>query len=108
MLGCLNDASAWMSHAIGLVALYPEWALFVAFLAAIIEALAVIGTVHPRHIHRHGRRRRGRRRWATHAAVSWRRGRLARCIGDFLSYWVGFRFRFTVRQLVAVRATAAD
>ena len=93
----LNDASAWMSHAISLVALYPGWALVVAFLAAIIEALALVGTFIPGTFIVMG--------VAGAAAAAGQPmlpflgvAILGAVIGDFLSYWVGFRFRFTVRR----------
>ena len=38
---------AWINDATGLVAQYPHWALTGAFLAAIVEALAVVGTIIP-------------------------------------------------------------
>lgn len=37
----------WINNVTGLVADHPEWALFAAFLAAIIEAVAIFGTLLP-------------------------------------------------------------
>jgi membrane protein DedA with SNARE-associated domain len=92
----VNDASGWMSNTIGLVALHPGWALVVAFLAAIIEALAIVGTIIPGTVVVMG--------VAGAAAAAGQPmlpilgvAVLGAVIGDFLSYWVGFRFRFTVR-----------
>jgi membrane protein DedA with SNARE-associated domain len=93
----INDASGWMSHAIGLVALHPEWALAVAFLAAIIEALAIVGTVIPGTFIVMG--------VAGAAAAAGQPmlpflgvAVLGAVVGDFLSYWIGYRFRFQVRS----------
>jgi membrane protein DedA with SNARE-associated domain len=92
----ITDASGWMSNAIGLVALHPGWALVVAFLAAIIEALAIVGTVIPGTLIVMG--------VAGAAAAAGQPmlpflgvAILGAVIGDFLSYWVGFQFRFAVR-----------
>ena len=90
------NASGWMSDLLGLVALYPDWALAVAFLAAIIEAMAIVGTFIP-----------GTFVVMAVAGAAAAAGQpmlpilgvavLGAVIGDFLSYWIGFRFRFTVR-----------
>ena len=42
-----TTSTRFVSSAIGLVAQNPEWALVVAFLAAIIEAVAIVGTFLP-------------------------------------------------------------
>ena len=93
----INGSSGWMSGTIGLVAQNPEWALVVAFLAAIIEALAVVGTIIPGTFIVMG--------VAGAAAAAGQPmipflvvAILGAVIGDFLSYWLGFHFRFTVRQ----------
>ena len=39
--------SGWVSGVIGLVGQNPKWALAVTFLAAIVEAVAIVGTVVP-------------------------------------------------------------
>jgi len=89
--------SGWMSAAIGLVAQNPGWALAVAFLAAIIEALALVGTIIPGTFIVMG--------VAGAAAVAGQPmlpfiavAIAGAVIGDFLSYWIGHHFRFTVRQ----------
>jgi membrane protein DedA with SNARE-associated domain len=89
-------ASGWMSNALSLVALNPGWALVVAFLAAIIEALAIVGTIVPGTVIVMG--------VAGAAAAAGQPmlpflgvAILGAVIGDFLSYWIGFRFRFVVR-----------
>ena len=96
MTNWINDTSVWVSHFIGLVALYPDWALAVAFLAAIVEALAIVGTVVPGTFIVMG--------VAGAAAAAGQPmlpflgvAVLGAVIGDFLSYWLGFRFRFTIR-----------
>jgi membrane protein DedA with SNARE-associated domain len=93
----ISDASGWMSNILGLVALYPGWALVVAFVAAIIEALAIVGTFIPGTVIVMG--------VAGAAAAAGQPmlpilgvAILGAVIGDFLSYWVGFQFRFTVRK----------
>jgi membrane protein DedA with SNARE-associated domain len=93
----ISHASGFVSNSLGLVALYPGWALIVAFLAAIIEALAIVGTVVPGTVIVMG--------VAGAAAAAGQPmlpflgvAILGAVIGDFLSYWVGFQFRFTVRQ----------
>jgi membrane protein DedA with SNARE-associated domain len=92
----INDASGWMTNVLGLVALHPGWALVVTFLAAIIEALALVGTFIPGTVIVMG--------VAGAAAAAGQPilpilgvAVLGAVIGDFLSYWVGFHFRFTVR-----------
>ena len=92
----INTASGWMSDAIALVAQYPDWALGVAFLAAIIEAVAIVGTIIPGTFIVMG--------VAGAAAAAGQPmipflvvAVLGAVIGDFLSYWVGFRYRFAVR-----------
>jgi undecaprenyl-diphosphatase len=93
----INDTSGWMSGAIGLVAQNPEGALVVAFLAAIIEAVAIFGTVIPGTFIVMGvagaAAAAGQPMWPFLAVAV-----LGAVIGDFVSYWVGYRYRFTVRQ----------
>ena len=93
----INDASGWLSNALGMVGHYPQWALAITFLAAIIEALAIVGTIIPGTFIVMG--------VAGAAAAAGQPmlpflgvAVLGAVIGDFVSYWVGFRFRFTVRQ----------
>jgi membrane protein DedA with SNARE-associated domain len=93
----IHHLCGWTSGAIGLVAQNPEWSLVVAFLAAIIEALAIVGTVIPGTVIVMG--------VAGAAAAAGQKmlpflavAVAGAVIGDFLSYWVGYRFRFTVRQ----------
>jgi membrane protein DedA with SNARE-associated domain len=88
--------SGWLTNAINLVGQNPDWALVVTFLAAIIEAVAVIGTVIPGTFIVMG---------VVGAAAAAGQPMLpflavafaGAVIGDFVSYWVGFRYRFTVR-----------
>jgi membrane protein DedA with SNARE-associated domain len=92
----ITNASGWMSDTLGLVAPHPGWALVVAFLAAIIEAVAIVGTFIPGTVIVMGV-----------AAAAAAAGQpmlpilgvavLGAVIGDYLSYWIGFRYRFTVR-----------
>ena len=88
---------AWMNHAAGLVAQYPGLALAGTFLAAIIEALAIVGMIVPGTFIVMG--------IAGMAAASGQSmlpflgvAVLGAVIGDYLSYWLGFRFRDSVRQ----------
>ncbi len=97
MCDWISNASGWMAGVLGLVALYPGWALAVAFLAAIIEALALVGTFIPGTVIVMG--------VAGAAAAAGQPmlpivgvAILGAVVGDYLSYWLGFRFRFTVRQ----------
>jgi membrane protein DedA with SNARE-associated domain len=93
----VNESPGWMSGAIDFVAQNPHWALVVAFLAATIEALAIVGTVIPGTFIVMG---------VAGAAAAAGQPMLpfvavavvGAVIGDFLSYWIGFRYRFTVRQ----------
>jgi len=93
----IHQLGGWTSDALGLVAQNPEWALVVAFLAAIIEALAIVGAIIPGTVIVMG--------VAGAAAAAGQKmlpflavAVLGAVIGDFLSYWLGYRFRFTVRQ----------
>jgi membrane protein DedA with SNARE-associated domain len=97
MWAWINDAGGWMSGTLGLVADHPDWALAAAFLAAIIEAVAVVGTIVPGTVIVMG--------VAGAAAAAGQPvipillvAILGAVIGDFVSYWVGYRFRFRVRQ----------
>jgi membrane protein DedA with SNARE-associated domain len=93
----ITDTGGGISGAIALVGQYPGWALVAAFIAAVIEALAVFGTVIPGTFIVMG---------IAGAAAAAGQGMLpflavavaGAVIGDFLSYWVGYRYRFTVRQ----------
>jgi len=92
----INDAPGWVGTVVSLVALHPGWALVVTFLAAIIEALAIVGTFVPGTFILMG--------VAVAAAAAGQPmlpilgvAILGAVIGDFLSYWVGFHFRSTVR-----------
>ena len=93
----IHTVSSGVSHAIGLVALYPDWALGVAFLASIIEAVAILGTFLP-----------GTFILMAIAGAAAAAGHpvlpfiavaiLGAVIGDFLSYAIGYRYRFAVRR----------
>src|SRR5580698_8459949 len=96
MCDWITHAFGWMGLSLGLVASHPGWALVVAFLAAIIEALAIVGSIIPGTVIVMG--------VAGAAAAAGQPmlpilgvAVLGAVIGDFLSYWVGYRFRFTVR-----------
>jgi len=97
MCDWITHAFGWMGLSLGLVASHPGWALVVAFLAAIIEALAVVGTIIPGTVIVMG--------VAGAAAAAGQPmlpilgvAVLGAVIGDFLSYWIGFRYRFAVRN----------
>jgi membrane protein DedA with SNARE-associated domain len=83
---------SWIDAAVDIVALYPNAALGVAFLAAIIEAVAVLGILVP-----------GTPILMAVAGAAAMVGQsmlpflalsiLGAVIGDYLSFWVGHRFR---------------
>jgi membrane protein DedA with SNARE-associated domain len=92
-----NDGQAFVSSAFGFVAQNPDWALVVAFLAAIIEAVAILGTFLPGTVVVMG--------VAGAAAAAGQPmlpflavAALGAVLGDYLSYWIGYRYRFVVRQ----------
>jgi|SRR5580698_8580838 membrane protein DedA with SNARE-associated domain len=97
MCDWITHAFGWMGLSLGLVASHPGWALVVAFLAAIIEALAIVGSIIP-----------GTVIVMAVAGAAAAAGQpllpilgvavLGAVIGDFMSYWLGFRFRFAVRR----------
>jgi membrane protein DedA with SNARE-associated domain len=93
----INDSSGWLAGAINLVGQNPEWSLVVAFLAAIIEALALVGTVIPGTFIVMGvagaAAAAGQAKWPFLAVAM-----LGAVIGDFMSYWIGYHFRHAVRQ----------
>ena len=93
----IYHSCAWVSVATALVAENPNWALTVAFLAAIIEALALVGTFIPGTfivMAVAGAAAAAGQRMLPFLAVAV----VGAVIGDFLSYWIGYRFRFTVRH----------
>jgi membrane protein DedA with SNARE-associated domain len=87
---------SWINAVVDLVALYPAWALAVAFLAAIIEAVAVLGVLIP-----------GTPILMAVAGAAAMAGQpmmpflvlsvIGAVIGDFLSFWVGRRFSGRLR-----------
>jgi membrane protein DedA with SNARE-associated domain len=89
---------SWIDAAVDLVALYPACALGVVFLAAIIEAVAVLGVLIP-----------GTPILMAVAGAAAMSGQpmlpflalsvVGAVIGDFLSFWVGKRFSFQLRSL---------
>lgn len=89
---------SWISAAIELVAQHPDWALAIAFLAAIIEAVAVLGILIP-----------GTPIVMAVAAAAAAAGQpmapylvlvaIGAIIGDFVSFWVGYRYRDTLRRV---------
>lgn len=87
---------SWLDNATVLVANHPDWALAGAFLAAIIEALAVVGTIIPGTfivMGLAGAAAAAKQPMLPYLVVAI----IGAVVGDFLSYWVGFRFRHTVR-----------
>jgi undecaprenyl-diphosphatase len=92
-----NDSQGFFSSAFGFVAQNPEWALLVAFLAAIIEAVAIVGTFLPGTVIVMGvagaAAATGQPMFPFLVAAA-----LGAVIGDFMSYWIGYRYRFVVRQ----------
>ena len=89
---------SWINAVVDLVAQYPAWALIVAFLAAIIEAVAVLGILIP-----------GTPILMAVAGAAAMSGQpmlpfltlsiIGAVIGDFLSFWVGKRFSFRLKGL---------
>jgi undecaprenyl-diphosphatase len=83
---------SWINFCIDLVAQYPGWALAIAFAGAIIEAVAVIGILVP-----------GTPILMAVTGAAAMAGQpmlpflalaiLGAVIGDFVSYWVGHRYR---------------
>jgi membrane protein DedA with SNARE-associated domain len=86
----------WIDSAVDIVALYPNAALGVVFLAAIIEAVAVLGILIP-----------GTPILMAVAGAAAMSGQamlpflvlsiVGAVIGDFLSFWLGRRFRLRLR-----------
>ena len=87
---------SWIYAAVDLVAEYPTWALAVAFIAAIVEAVAVLGILIP-----------GTPIVMAVAAAATAAGQpmapylilvaIGAIIGDFVSYWVGYRYKDRLR-----------
>jgi membrane protein DedA with SNARE-associated domain len=87
----------WFNGVVGLVAQHPDWALAIAFAAAIIEAVAVFGTVIPGTFILMG--------VAGAAAASGQPmvpflivAIAGAVIGDLVSFWFGHRYRFRLRE----------
>jgi membrane protein DedA with SNARE-associated domain len=88
---------SWINAAVDLVALYPGCALGAVFLAAIIEAVAILGVLIP-----------GTPILMAVAGAAAMAGQpmlpflvlsiVGAVIGDFLSFWVGKRFSFRLRE----------
>jgi undecaprenyl-diphosphatase len=88
----------WINAVVTLVALYPGAALGVVFLAAIIEAVAVIGILVPGTpilMAVAGAAAMAGQPMLPFLAVSV----LGAVIGDFVSYWVGKRFSVRLRRV---------
>jgi membrane protein DedA with SNARE-associated domain len=93
----INGGHGFVSSAFGIVAQHPEWALVAAFLAAIIEAVAVVGTFLPGTVvvmGIAGAAAAARQPMLPFLAVA----ALGAMLGDYFSYWIGYRYRFVVRQ----------
>ena len=88
---------SWVQTIVNLVADNPDWALGIAFAAAIIEAVALLGTIIP-----------GTPLLMAVAAAAAAAGQpmvpflivavIGAIIGDFVSFWAGFRFSNQLRQ----------
>jgi membrane protein DedA with SNARE-associated domain len=100
---------SWINSAVDLVALYPGCALTVVFIAAIIEAVAVLGILIP-----------GTPILMAVAGAAAMAGQpmlpflglsvVGAVIGDFLSFWIGRRFSLRLRGVwpFASRPTLMD
>ena len=89
---------SWIDTAVGFVALYPHAALGVVFLAAIIEAVAVVGIMVPGTpilMAVTGAAAMAGQDMLPFLAVSI----VGAIIGDFLSFWVGGRFSHRLRRV---------
>ena len=89
--------AAWINDALGWVADYPELALTGAFIAAIIEAVAIVGTIIPGTfivMGIAGAAAAAGQPMLPYLAVA----TLGAVLGDYLSYWMGYRFRFSIQQ----------
>ena len=89
---------SWINAVVGLVAQYPAWALAVAFLAAIIEAVAVLGILVPGTpilMAVAGAAAMADQSMLPFLAVSI----AGAVIGDFLSFFVGQRFSQRLRRV---------
>jgi membrane protein DedA with SNARE-associated domain len=88
----------WIDTAVDFVALYPHAALGVVFLAAIIEAVAVLGILIPGTpilMAAAGAAAMAGQAMLPFLAVSI----IGAVIGDFLSFWVGGRFSHRLRRV---------
>lgn len=89
---------SWVNSIIGLVAQHPNWALAIVFVAAIIEAVAVIGIIVP-----------GTPILMAVTGAAAAAGQpmlpflalaiIGATIGDFLSFWFGARYAATLRTI---------
>jgi hypothetical protein len=92
----------WIDTAVDFVALYPHAALGVVFLAAIIEAVAVLGILIPGTpilMAAAGAAAMAGQAMLPFLAVSI----IGAVIGDFLSFWVGGRFSHRLRRVWPLR-----
>jgi undecaprenyl-diphosphatase len=100
MLGSASEPPmwSWINALIDLVAQYPTWALAVAFVAAALEAVAVLGILLP-----------GTPIVVGVAAAAAASGQsmtpylvlvaIGAIIGDLLSFWIGHRYRDRMRRV---------
>ncbi|MGE0417292.1 MAG: DedA family protein [Acetobacteraceae bacterium] len=89
---------SWINSAVDLVALHPGWALAIAFAAAVIEAVAVLGIIVP-----------GPPIVVAVAAAAAAAGQsllpylvlviLGGILGDLVSYWLGYRFHDRIGRI---------
>jgi undecaprenyl-diphosphatase len=97
---------SWINAAVDLVALYPACALAVVFLAAIIEAVAVLGVLIPGTpilMAVTGAAAMSGQPMLPFLALSI----IGAVIGDFLSFWVGRRYSFRLRRVWPFRQRPA-
>lgn len=89
---------SWINSAVDLVAHYPTWALAIAFIAAVVEAVAVLGILVP-----------GTPIIVAVAAAAAAAGQsmapylilvvIGAILGDVMSFWLGHRYRDRLGQV---------
>ncbi len=89
---------AWINSAVDLVAQYPHWALMIAFTAAALEAVAVLGVLLPGTpivIAIAGAAAAAGQPMAPYLLLVM----IGAVIGDFVSFWIGYRYRDRLRRV---------